>query len=293
MKQFQSTRPIRGATNRPFRWPVKGLYFNPRAPYGARLPAPGIPGRVHTDFNPRAPYGARLLRSIPACKRVQNFNPRAPYGARLVHSAIFRPNSSISIHAPHTGRDVRTGRTRRHTRCNFNPRAPYGARRHPHFTMRPVLGFQSTRPIRGATRRHRRLPTVLGISIHAPHTGRDFTISTMIVGKFYFNPRAPYGARRSPLSRRRNCPYISIHAPHTGRDVYSRDMTLQGIVISIHAPHTGRDFSQIRSTRRHGTISIHAPHTGRDRLPVEFRNADYRFQSTRPIRGATLSNVVA
>ena len=34
-------------------------------------------------------------------------------------------------------------------------------------------------------------------------------------------------------------------------------------------------------------ISIHAPHTGRDSPPAGVRPRNYRFQSTRPIRGAT------
>ena len=55
--------------------------------------------------------------------------------------------------------------------------------------------FQSTRPIRGATGLVHGAPLDLVISIHAPHTGRDF--------------------RRL---WRKLCLAISIHAPHTGRD---------------------------------------------------------------------------
>ena len=84
---------------------------------------------------------------------------------------------------------------------------------------------------------------------------------------FYFNPRAPYGARRDKSKIKK-----------------------EEHVISIHAPHTGRDCSRCK---RHHTcrISIHAPHTGRDEIanPVNAYNAE--FQSTRPIRGATTTQM--
>ena len=101
------------------------LYFNPRAPCGARPNTPPFyPDNGY--FNPRAPCGARqlpLYRKIPTI----NFNPRAPCGAR-----------------PIQGDDVRLGE-------NFNPRAPCGARPGG-FTMNiDSTIFQSTRPMRGAT----------------------------------------------------------------------------------------------------------------------------------------------
>ena len=78
---------------------------------------------------------------------------------------------------------------------HFNPRAPYGARLAAAFDI----------------------PATIGISIHAPHTGRDY--------------RAPITVEESG---------ISIHAPHTGRDVCTHANS-RGFPISIHAPHTGRD----------------------------------------------------
>ena len=56
--------------------------------------------------------------------------------------------------------------------------------------------FQSTRPMRGATAVRRGCLRADGISIHAPHAGRDST-------------------RRNHRKERY---YISIHAPHAGRD---------------------------------------------------------------------------
>ena len=40
-------------------------------------------------------------------------------------------------------------------------------------------------------------------------------------------------------------------------------------------------------------ISIHAPHAGRDRTPKPEKTIDKKFQSTRPMRGATSCEVMA
>ena len=163
---------------------------------GHDLPAQG--GGPH--FNPRAPYGARHTPGawwMPACPY---FNPRAPYGARQRVPSAFLTGPGISIHAPHTGRDL------------------------PTLALTPAQQrFQSTRPIRGATE-------ISGLDLE---------------DVLYFNPRAPYGARLSAAYPVPWNKYISIHAPHTGRDKLMRVKTI-------------------------GPIG---------------------FQSTRPIRGATLSRV--
>ena len=218
---------------------------------------------------------------------------------------------SISIHAPHTGRDQRQT-----------------------FMSTQTFLFQSTRPIRGATVHFP--PTKIAakrISIHAPHTGRDCDSLLRSPSPCNFNPRAPYGARPVGFIRifvhdrlfqstrpirgatnaqtlREFSAEISIHAPHTGRDHQRRADSLR-TPISIHAPHTGRDcgpgddklcVSAFQSTRpiRGATssadssahtpqrISIHAPHTGRDHGDDDQVSNLLQFQSTRPIRGATV-----
>ena len=82
------------------------------------------------NFNPRAPYGARRVIVAPDLLVVSNFNPRAPYGARRMTYSQYWDEDCISIHAPHTGRDIKI--------CN---------------NLRALSLFQSTRPIRGATLR--------------------------------------------------------------------------------------------------------------------------------------------
>jgi len=81
---------------------------------------------------------------------------------------------------------------------------------------------------------------ILGISIHAPHAGRDpFCGFTMPPRPLFQSTRPMRGA------------------------TYQDGVAYDDIVISIHAPHAGRDSSEARASRRYN-ISIHAPHAGRD-----------------------------
>ena len=82
-------------------------------------------------------------------------------------------------------------------RIYFNPRAPYGARPSLFGVMCISVRFQSTRPIRGATRL-------------SPNIIRKYLVfqSTRPIRGATFLPM-PYNKDR----------LISIHAPHTGRDV--------------------------------------------------------------------------
>ena len=84
------------------------------------------------------------------------------------------------------------------------------------------MKFQSTRPIRGATIFVSALVCTSGISIHAPHTGRDVRYTIDPIQTWWdFNPRAPYGARLTFKEVFEAWKEISIHAPHTGRDCRS------------------------------------------------------------------------
>ena len=102
-------------------------HFNPRAPCGARLSAPGI-FHPPKHFNPRAPCGARPVCMPNKEHASLNFNPRAPCGARPERTGMVQRAWYISIHAPRAGRDWRQSRCGSWT-----------------------VSFQSTRPVRGAT----------------------------------------------------------------------------------------------------------------------------------------------
>ena len=154
-------------------------YFNPRAPYGARHRGKHDP-RDQPQFQSTRPIRGTTAAMREGSDFANDFNPRAPYGARRMRAyfthklPIFQSTRPIRgatslalMLAPPCG--------------NFNPRAPYGAR--------------LTTPYPNGT-------LSKGISIHAPHTGRDQSDWNQEDYLWYFNPRAPYGARPN----RAHCP---------------------------------------------------------------------------------------
>ena len=58
--------------------------------------------------------------------------------------------------------------------------------------------------------------------------------------------------------------------------------------VSIHAPHAGRD-GGAAVLLWDKDVSIHAPHAGRDSRHEMGCQRSEKFQSTRPMRGATLA----
>ena len=268
MWQFQSTRPIRGATRRCRGTAGPAPHFNPRAPYGAR-PVVKLYSSSGLRISIHAPHTGRDPTTLSTNCGRRHFNPRAPYGARprfrhvsTVHRdiSIHAPHTGrdgfqhvgvatqigISIHAPHTGRDLvpqelvgqqgisihapHTGRDQQRVSLalghyHFNPRAPYGARLCTFNFFSSAWRFQSTRPIRGATHRGCfTVPFYRYFNPRAPYGARPELLGfpTCIMD---FNPRAPYGARRHRQTGRRPLGGISIHAPHTGRDLAASSST--------------------------------------------------------------------
>ena len=117
-------------------------------------------------------------RRKSCCRRYSGAYRQAVPGKKPTHTGRDATKEAtgikheISIHAPHTGRDACFCRLPSPLEY-FNPRAPYGARLKYRLVSEVQAQFQSTRPIRGATRGNRGLGDMLEISIHAPHTGRD------------------------------------------------------------------------------------------------------------------------
>ena len=79
---------------------------------------------------------------------------------------------------------------------NFNPRSPYGERLGTLLWLKSARIFQSTLPLRGATEDELVATVEIKISIHAPLTGSDGSVSLAHSYRDYFNPRSPYGERR-------------------------------------------------------------------------------------------------
>ena len=80
-----------------------------------------------------------------------HFNPRSPCGERRISAMVMPSPPSISIHAPRAGSD------RGYIIYDvfvedFNPRSPCGERRPRPLSVPMCSLFQSTLPVRGATR---------------------------------------------------------------------------------------------------------------------------------------------
>ncbi len=125
----------------------------------------------------------------------------------------------------------------------------------------------------------------MGISIHAPLTGSDFSCRSRGSALPYFNPRSPHGERHSSYYRRNGAQNISIHAPLTGSDLCASSLSSL-MYISIHAPLTGSDGRLNTSARTGIAFQSTLPSRGATRRRRR-RTLSSAFQSTLPSRGAT------
>ncbi len=127
----------------------------------------------------------------------------------------------------------------------------------------------------------------MGISIHPPRAGRD------TVGLLSVKRQGPFQSTRpvrgGTPARSLGFPFsaISIHPPRAGRDRRIIAL-LHAVIISIHPPHAGRDYAGTADCHVIG-ISIHPPRAGRDSDSGFLLLSSIRFQSTRPVRGGTLT----
>ena len=107
----------------------------------------------------------------------------------------------ISIHAPLAGRDAGLFKVK----CfndHFNPRAPCGARRPERRRNDRKYKFQSTRPLRGATRWRSLSGWSIGFQSTRPLRGATAQAMGQYLSILHFNPRAPCGARQQKCT---NC----------------------------------------------------------------------------------------
>ena len=146
---------------------VAGLsYFNPRTPRGVRL----------VDAN------GRIVTSI--------FQSTHPVRGATESDQHARLGRVISIHAPREGCDFLPLRVR--SRRHISIHAPCegcDTKREVNLDLRRV--FQSTHPVRGATRTRRFPHGRSAISIHAPREGCDATACNPTPSSSHFNPRTP------------------------------------------------------------------------------------------------------
>ena len=146
-------------------------HFNPRTPYGVRLPVCNFRTAVSGFQSTHPVWGATRWCPVSGCHG-GNFNPRTPYGVRLnniigkMSQKTFQSTHpvwgatrplyarsacrGISIHAPRMGCDDVSD--------DF---------------VADIAPFQSTHPVWGATCKRAYYFRYVEISIHAPRMGCD------------------------------------------------------------------------------------------------------------------------
>src|ERR1017187_9152276 len=146
----------------------------------------------------------------------KSFQSTRPARAATSRGLDFPQSCTVSIHAPHAGRDfvieVSTGTP------DVSIHAPHAGRD----IETPEPGQPSN------------------VSIHAPHAGRDLLAAGNAPCTCVFQSTRPTRGATSAPGRLQVLSAVSIHAPHAGRDGASMDRAL-GDRVSIHAPHAGRD----------------------------------------------------
>ena len=144
---FQSTHPLRGATNINLEFPQMGKI-------SIHAPLAGCdPGKIYiaqdTNISIHAPLAGCDMAENYQITQLTDFNPRTPCGVR----------QRLSKTRPRFG--------------HFNPRTPCGVRLYASFFLNSTYSFQSTHPLRGATGLCDVVGKILAISIHAPLAGCD------------------------------------------------------------------------------------------------------------------------
>ena len=238
---FQSTLPVGGATASSRKVLAIRSHFNPRSPWGERqrcaamsatssifqstLPVGGATQGVILPslcnlFQSTLPVGGATLLFLHPLRHRCRFQSTLPVGGATFLGLRSAPVRQISIHAPRGGSDD-VGASGDLLHWNFNPRSPWGERLSCSPSPFQPFTFQSTLPVGGATDNVSKSRIDLEISIHAPRGGSDPLRFLLMSHLRYFNPRSPWGERRSPRAHGHFTLDISIHAPRGGSDGFT------------------------------------------------------------------------
>ena len=126
------------------------------------------------------------------------------------------------------------------------------------------------------------------ISIHAPRVGRDRRQRTRWSRPSIFQSTRPVWGATAIRGARARAEAISIHAPRVGRDKGRGENLVVTLDISIHAPRVGRDCGRHHTDDRAKRFQSTRPVWGATRGGACRPVAQAGFQSTRPVWGATL-----
>ena len=124
------------------------------------------------------------------------------------------------------------------------------------------------------------------ISIHAPLAGSDLPPGRHTSCPGNFNPRSPCGERRPARNRTWTTSYFNPRSP-CGERHYWVTHYVNGLPISIHAPLAGSDHARPVDAPFQPVFQSTLPLRGATVVAAELGTC-YQFQSTLPLRGATL-----
>ena len=174
---------------------------------------------------------------------------------------------------------------------DFNPRSPYGER-HRLPGLRPrETKFQSTLPLRGAT-----ASSMTGIScwiFQSTLPLRGATIMPQLAGTtlWYFNPRSPYGERHGASSCRKGVSQFQSTLPLRGATHGVAPTTAPDADFNPRSPYGERPPDLARYAAR-PDFNPRSPYGERPETTSR-RMWDHKFQSTLPLRGATIRQKIA
>ena len=281
---FQSTHPLRGATQRIHEQMVLRAFQSTHPLRGATGRKRYVPSAVSVFQSTHplrgATNGCGHGLSCPA-----GFQSTHPLRGATDPAHAADCNKKISIHAPLAGCD-RSARSTETRMDDFNPRTPCGVRlmhgralleMNEFQSTHPLRGatatvaqhpagtstFQSTHPLRGATQENRRALRHLPISIHAPLAGCDMVCASALARALNFNPRTPCGVRPKLPASAWQKGHFNPRTPCGVRPAPWRICVKNGAFQSTH-PLRG---------------ATKSPFTTKEKAA---------FQSTHPLRGATL-----
>ena len=190
------------------------------------------------DFNPRSPYGERHWIDVKD-RLPSNFNPRSPYGERRPAldrvGHLYQFQSTLPLRGA-TGKMHPKGATI----CDFNPRSPYGERPLGYLATTLFIVISIHAPLTGSDYYISGVAARKDISIHAPLTGSDIIVFRRYHLQNNFNPRSPYGERRTGFPVRLPTSEFQSTLPLRGATA-KLCKAWPEIRISIHAPLTGSD----------------------------------------------------
>ena len=169
---------------------------------------------------------------------------------------------------------------------DFNPRAPCGARLAQKGKTTGKHGISIHAPHAGRDGSSPLTPAIyIFISIHAPHAGRDSIGKNIAAARKAFQSTRPMRGATAKSTTYPGYTGFQSTRPMRGATAWRSTEEAAKIFQSTRPMRGATEIVLVEDTI--GQISIHAPHAGRDLFTPLYTSCCFSFQSTRPMRGAT------